>query len=86
VLPNVLRWRETTQKQVTIGAVLGAYSHLVFDSVMHSDIRPLSPFSQSNGLLHYVSLSELHLFCVAAGVVGLIVLAVREAMKKTERF
>jgi membrane-bound metal-dependent hydrolase YbcI (DUF457 family) len=86
LIPNVFRWRELSKKQVAIGAALGAYSHLIFDSVMHFDIRPLSPFSESNVLLNFVPLSQLHLFCVAAGVLGLVVLAVREALNKSEGF
>jgi membrane-bound metal-dependent hydrolase YbcI (DUF457 family) len=86
LIPNILRWRELTKKQVAIGAALGAYSHLIFDSIMHLDIRPLSPFSESNAFLNFVPLSELHLFCVAAGILGFAVLAIRAVLKKSEWF
>jgi len=33
------------------GAFFGGYSHRLLDSVMHSDIRPFTPFSNDNGLL-----------------------------------
>lgn len=76
-LPNMLQWRELTVRQVFIGAVLGAYSHVILDSIMHQDIRPLLPFSTSNGLLDTVPLGFLHIACLVAGVVGGIAVAVK---------
>jgi membrane-bound metal-dependent hydrolase YbcI (DUF457 family) len=76
-LPNLFRWRELSAKQVIIGAALGAYSHVVLDSVMHSDIQPLSPLSASNVLLGIVSLSTLHLACLVLGALGGALIAVR---------
>ncbi|MBC7995839.1 MAG: hypothetical protein H7Z15_21625 [Rhizobacter sp.] len=76
-LPNLLRWRELGSKQVVIGAALGAYSHVILDSVMHQDIRPLSPFAASNQLLGVIPLTTLHLVCLALGAVGGLVVATR---------
>ena len=59
---------------ISVGAFTGVYSHIFLDSVMHSDIMPLLPFSSSNGLLGLVSLSELHWFCILAGLFGILVL------------
>lgn len=70
-LPNILRWRDLKSGQVAVGALLGAWSHVVLDSVMHSDIRPLAPFSDANALHGALSLSDLHLLCVALAVIGL---------------
>ncbi|MBL0726071.1 hypothetical protein [Piscinibacter sp. HJYY11] len=75
--PNLFRWRELSSKQVGIGAALGAYSHVVLDSAMHSDMRPLSPFALGNLLLGVVPLSTLHLACLVLGAVGGVVVAVR---------
>lgn len=69
-LPNLLLWRELSSKQIAIGAALGAYSHVVLDSVMHRDIQPLSPFAFSNPLLGAISLSTLHVACLACGALG----------------
>ena len=76
-LPNLFRWRELSSMQVAIGAALGAYSHVVLDSVMHHDIQPFSPFSFGNPLLGVITLSTLHLACLALGVLGCGVVAVR---------
>jgi hypothetical protein len=58
------------------GAFLGVYSHVLLDSIMHADIRPLAPFSQANPLFRVLSLDALHQLCLGAGIVGSIVLAV----------
>lgn len=61
-------------RAVVNGAALGAHSHIVLDSIMHDDIRPLAPFSEANGLHAVVSLAALHWFCVYAAVFGVLVL------------
>ncbi len=53
-----------------LGAFIGTYSHIVLDSIMHADIQPLAPFSESNILFRAISLGYLHVFCVTAGLVG----------------
>lgn len=76
-VPDLFRWRALTTRQVLIGAALGAYTHVVLDSVMHHDIQPLQPFSPDNALLGLVPLGVLHLACLAAGVLGGLVAATR---------
>jgi membrane-bound metal-dependent hydrolase YbcI (DUF457 family) len=66
----VLAWRRLSVTAVLLGALVGAWSHVLFDSVMHGDITPLAPFSNANGLYHIIPLEALHLLCVAAGIVG----------------
>jgi membrane-bound metal-dependent hydrolase YbcI (DUF457 family) len=56
------------------GAFVGTFSHIVFDAVMHSDMRPWWPFSSTNGLLLVVPIDNLHLVCVALGTIGTMVL------------
>jgi len=68
----LLRWRYLQMGAVAAGAVLGAWSHVLLDSIMHSDITPWAPFSRTNGLYHLVPTWLLHLGCVAAGIVGLV--------------
>lgn len=73
-----LRWPQflpITALAAWSGALAGAWSHVVLDSVMHFDIQPLRPFSTGNGLRQIVSLQALHLFClVTAGIGGLLFL------------
>ncbi|MFW2438015.1 MAG: DUF4184 domain-containing protein [Arenicellales bacterium] len=52
------------------GAFIGSWSHVALDSIMHSDIRPFAPFVDDNMLLGSLTVYELHLFCVVAGIAG----------------
>ena len=54
------------------GALIGAWSHLLLDSFMHDDIKPLSPFTDSNVLLGSIPIATLHTICLTSGLVGLI--------------
>lgn len=54
-------------------AFIGTYSHVVLDSIMHSDIQPFSPFNASNDLLGVISVSTLHMVCIYSALVGGIV-------------
>jgi membrane-bound metal-dependent hydrolase YbcI (DUF457 family) len=49
-LPNSFDWQDLGMGAIAIGAMAGAYSHMILDSVMHPDIRPFAPFSDSNPL------------------------------------
>ena len=53
-------------------AFIGSYSHVALDSIMHSDIRPLAPFTDDNILLNSITVMELHLYCIVAGIIGAI--------------
>lgn len=70
------RWRLRTplppchRRSLLWGALLGAWSHVVLDSCMHTDIRPLAPFSESNALFRVIELPELHLMLLGLGVLG----------------
>jgi hypothetical protein len=83
-LPNIVSWRSLTIKQVLVGAALGAYTHIVLDSVMHQDIQPLAPFSSSNQLLGVIPLGVLHVACLTLGLVGLLVVAIRWFLASAE--
>lgn len=57
------------------GAMLGTFSHIVLDAVMHSDIHPWWPIAAGNGLLEIIPIGSLHLFCLGLGVVSAAVIA-----------
>lgn len=80
-LPNPFGWQQLGLLAIAGGAALGACSHIVLDSIMHPDIVPLAPFSHANALYGAISLRALHLSCLGAGLLGLGVLATREARK-----
>ena len=57
--------------QAWVGALLGTFSHLALDAVMHADVRPLWPLVANNPWRGVISLEALHLGCVAAAVLAL---------------
>jgi hypothetical protein len=68
-----------------VGAVLGTYSHVVLDSVMHADMRPLAPFAETNAMLGAMSAGALHLLCVAGGVLGAAALLLGFVLRRGSR-
>jgi membrane-bound metal-dependent hydrolase YbcI (DUF457 family) len=69
-LPNLLEWQQLTLAPVIVGAMLGSFSHIVLDGIMHADMRPFAPWSDENPFLHAVSLGTLHLACLILGIAG----------------
>ena len=51
-------------------AFVGAYSHVLLDSVMHADVEPYAPFSTGNGLLQLIAPETLQWVCIGSFVVG----------------
>jgi hypothetical protein len=63
------------------GAVIGAYSHLILDSIMHLDIKPLAPFTDENQLLGILGVMELHVLCLILLGAGGIFYLLRERFR-----
>lgn len=59
-----------------VGALIGAYSHVAIDSIMHLDMEPFAPFSSASPWLHIVSIETLQWLCVLAGAIGIAGLAI----------
>ncbi len=59
-----------------VGAFVGSYSHVLFDSIMHGDMMPLWPFSSANPMHHIMDVGSLHALCLGAGVLGVILIEV----------
>ena len=76
-IPDAFGWRGLALRQVALGALIGTVSHVVLDSVMHADLRPLAPWSDANPLLRAVTLDTLHGACVVAAIVAGVVVGVR---------
>jgi membrane-bound metal-dependent hydrolase YbcI (DUF457 family) len=55
---------------VILSALIGSYSHVLLDSIMHSDIQPFFPISLANPALHIISISALHKLCLYSGLLG----------------
>lgn len=72
--PDELGWAAAAT-----GAFVGTFSHVALDSLMHADMRPLAPWSGANPWLAAISLSTLHMACLALGAVGLLLWLLRKA-------
>ncbi len=67
-----------TPRRILLGAMLGSYSHILLDSIMHGDIQPLAPWRADNPLLLAISLTSLHAACLLAGVIGYLIITLRQ--------
>ena len=84
-----LRWLRIPHAPFTwsasfAGALLGTYSHVLLDAIMHYDMQPAWPLSAANPLLRWISVDALHLLCVALGLFGLAAIVLRAAWKRLD--
>ena len=75
-------WPNISWAAAAFGAFSGTFSHLFFDAIMHSDMSPWAPLSDSNGLLGVISLSTLHILCVVLGLVGALLFLIHYRNKR----
>ena len=72
-----IKWFKTESKinnfSSWMGAITGALSQLILDSIMHRDMAPLYPFSNQNIFLRIVSVENLHFICLGLFVIGVFV-------------
>jgi len=57
----------------TTSAFIGTFSHVLLDSVMHSDVEPFYPFLLNNNFHGLVSVVSLHTFCLFSALLGAII-------------
>jgi len=60
-----IRWRAAVAS-----ALIGAYSHVAIDGIMHADMAPLAPFADGRLLYGIVSVEILHILCLASAIIG----------------
>lgn len=51
-------------------ALIGSFSHVLLDSVMHADLQPFAPFDLLNPFLGLISIEALHRLCLYSGLLG----------------
>jgi membrane-bound metal-dependent hydrolase YbcI (DUF457 family) len=51
-------------------ALLGSFSHVLLDSIMHDDVQPFAPFLLINPFIEWVSVDVLHKICLYSGLLG----------------
>jgi membrane-bound metal-dependent hydrolase YbcI (DUF457 family) len=62
-------WRIRPTSALT-AALIGTYSHVLMDSLVHRDMKPFMPWSPQNPLLQPAFSSLLHAACVVLGILG----------------
>ncbi|WP_114578795.1 hypothetical protein [Saliphagus sp. LR7] len=61
--------QKPTLYHIAAGSLVGIYSHLILDAIMHADMQPFYPLS-GNPLLGLMYLSEVYIICVAGFLFG----------------
>lgn len=56
-----------------ISALLGTYSHVILDSIMHGDVEPFYPVNLENNLHLVLSIENLYKLCLYTGIVGTVI-------------
>ncbi len=51
-------------------AYIGTYSHVLIDSIMHSDMLPFAPWWAGSPLHGVIGIDTLHLWCVGLALAG----------------
>lgn len=72
------KWLEVKNPKVNkfeavVGGLVGAWSHLILDSIMHQDIKPLWPISSNNLFLSLISPDSILYLCLAMLIAGIII-------------
>ncbi len=67
------------------GALIGTFSHVLFDAVMHADMNPWWPLAPGNALLGAIPLGALHLACLGMGIAGAALIALGRTRANSAR-
>ena len=54
-------------------AFIGTFSHVLIDSIMHSDMQPFFPLAIENQVLLIVSIETLYKICIYTGLMGAVI-------------
>lgn len=77
-VPEDVPWRAAWA-----GGVLGVYSHVLLDAIMHADARPWMPFSQSNPFVDIIAIDQLNLLCLIAVFIGALLMGVFRLLRNS---
>ncbi len=77
------KWLEIKNPKIGLfegiaGGLIGAWSHLILDSMMHQDIKPLWPISNLNPILGIIAGISISYFCIFSFLIGLLILIARK--------
>jgi len=68
---KLFRWEQRTPllSKICIGVIF-AYSHILLDAALYSEMNPFSPFKMGNGLLNWIKASLVIDFCIYGYLIG----------------
>ena len=77
------KWLEVRNPKINVfeallGGLIGAWSHLILDSMMHEDINPLWPFISENILLNICSNNTIIYACLCLMILGLVIYVLKK--------
>lgn len=79
--PEDKRWLGTSETITPFaaytGALLGGWTHVFLDGIMHADVKPFWPLQASNPFHLLISIDALHLACAISGAVAIALLALQ---------
>ncbi len=78
--PIKIRW-----SVAFISSFIGTFTHVLIDSIMHSDVEPFFPLSLENGLLGFITVGQLHQLCLYSAVIGTIIYYSVQYMTKSNK-
>ena len=78
-LPRSAVEGEVSRSTTLVGGLVGGALHVLLDGIQHEDMHPFWPFTDATPLLGRLSIFQLEMVCVAAGLCGLLLLVARLA-------
>jgi len=57
-------------------ALIGAFSHVLLDSLVYDDMAPFAPVLEGNPFLGYLTIKQVYSLCLASGLVGVVLYVV----------
>ncbi len=77
------KWLEVGNSKINLseavlGGLIGSWSHLLLDSMMHHDIKPLWPFSSSNSMLLLMSPNSILYICLGLFSLGVLIFTLKK--------
>lgn len=71
-LPRTRPKAELSWMTAFFSALAGTFSHAIIDGLIYPDVEPFWPFTTANPLRTGITTPQMITFCVASGVIGLI--------------
>jgi hypothetical protein len=79
---NMTVSRQTTWTATILGASIGAYSHVLFDSFYHIDVEPFQPWSALNPCKGIIDPVKMEIVFNALFILGLVWFTIGEILRK----